>query len=589
MPQARPILIRNGRVFDGSTAPSREHHDVLVREGKVEAVAPTGTLEVDEAETVDASDHWVCPGFLDTHTHYDAEVAIQPGLVESVRHGVTSVVIGSCSISFVASDPEDCSDMFTRVEAVPREIVLPMLRATKTWDRPRGWRDWIDRHPLGPNVATYIGHSDMRCATMGLQRSVTPGERPTDDETTAMVSMLEEALDCGFLGMSAMTNPWDKLDGDREWSKSLPSYYARGAERRRLQAVLRRRDAIHQTAPNLVTRYNVLGIALASAGWFRRPMRTTLITMMDLKADTYVYRLTAAIAWLANKFLRGDFRWQSPPVPFDLYYDGMDSVLFEEFPAGEAIRDLAKDRSSRDRLLADPEYRESFHRELKKKLAPKVWHRDLDDAQILACPDASLVGKSFGQVARERGADPIDTFLDLMIAYDRELRWHTCVANHRPEVVEKIQRHPGTLISFADSGAHLRNMAFYNFPIRMLKQVWDAQQAGRPYMTVEQAVHRLSGELADWFGLDAGYLREGGRADITIVDPARLDARVEGMHLAPFGPAVEIDRLVNEGDAVREVWIAGKHVIHEAEPTDVLGNERTGNFLAATRTRATSP
>lgn len=579
----RPLLFTDARVFDGTRAPSRPHHDVLVRDGRVEAIAPTGTLDPPDARRIDAAAHWLLPGFLDTHTHYDAEMAIQPGLAESVRHGVTSVVVGSCSVSFVASDPDDCSDMFTRVEAVPRAFVQPMLRRLKTWDRPTGWRDWIDRHPIGPNIASFLGHSDIRCRAMGLDRAVTPGERPDDDEQRAMETQLEEALDCGFLGLSGMTNPWDKLDGDRQWSKSLPSYYSKRAERRRLHAILRRRGAIHQTAPNLVTRYNILGMALASGGWLRKPLRTTVITMMDLKADTYVYRLTSALAWLANKALRGDFRWQSPPVPFDLFYDGMDSILFEEFPTGEAIRDLAHDRAARDRLLRDPSYRAAFRRELHKKLAPKVWHRDLGDAVILDAPDPALVGKSFTDVARARGADPIDTFLDLMIEHDTALRWHTCLANHRPEVLAKIHAHPGTLMSFADSGAHLRNMAFYNFPVRMLKRVRDAERAGRPYMSLEHAVHRLTGELADWFGLDAGHLVEGRRADLVLLDPERLDERVEAMHLAPFGDAIDYQRLVNGGDAVRAVLIGGVPVVEDAAPTDILGRRRTGTFLEARR------
>lgn len=579
----RPLLIANARVFDGTAGPSRPQHDVLVADGAVAAIAPTGSLDPPDARRLDATGCWVMPGFLDTHTHYDAEVALQPGLVESVRHGVTTAVIGSCSVSFVAADPEDCSDMFTRVEAVPRDIVLPMLRQMKTWDRPRGWRDWIDRHPLGPNIASFLGHSDIRCRAMGLSRAVTRGERPTADEQQQMEGLLDEALDCGFLGLSGMTNPWDKLDGDREWSKSLPSYYARRGERRRFERILRRRGAIHQTAPNLVTRVNIIGMALASAGWLRKPLRTTLITMMDLKADRYIYRLTSLLAWLTNHLLRGDFRWQSPPVPFDVFYDGMDSVLFEEFPAGEAIRHLARDKGARARLLRDRAYRADFRRELNKTLAPKVWHRDLGDAEILECPDRALVGRSFLDVAHERGADPIDTFLDLMAEYDTDLRWHTCLANHRPATLQKIHTHPGTLMSFADSGAHLRNMAFYNFPVRMLKRVRDAEQAGRPYMTVERAVHRLTGELADWFGLDAGHLAEGRRADVVVLDPQRLDDRVEQMHLAPFGPAIDHQRLVNGGDAVHTVLVGGVPVVEDAQPTATLGQQRTGRFLEARR------
>ena len=573
-------ILERGTVYDGTGAPAREL-DVLVEGETIAKLAPRGTLaDVADARRIDVRGAWIVPGFIDTHTHYDAEVALAPALTESVRHGVTTVVVGSCSVSFVAASPEDCSDMFTRVEAVPREMVLPLLQQIKTWDDPRGYRAWIDRHPLGPNVASFIGHSDVRVRAMGLHRAVDPRTRPSDDEQRQMNALVEAALDHGFLGMSGMTNPWDRLDGDREWSKSLPSYYARRRERRSLEAVLRRRGAIHQTAPNLVTRVNILGIALASAGWFRRPLRTTTIAMMDLKADRWVLGLTSAVAWFANRLLRGNFRWQTPPVPFDVFYDGMDSVLFEEFPAGQAVRHLAKDLEARRHLVASPEYRAAFRKELRKKLAPKVWHRDLGDAVIVAAPDATLVGKSFVQVARERNADPVDTFLGLIVEHDRALRWHTCLANDRPARLADLMRNPSTLMSFADSGAHLRNMAFYNFPLRMLRRVRDAENSGQPIMPIEKAVHRLTGELAQWFGLDAGTIAESRRADLVVLDPTRLDDRVDEMHLAPFPGMPDFERVVNGGDAVRRVFIAGTPVVEDGAPLPTLGQQRTGRFLA---------
>lgn len=182
-------------------------------------------------------------------------------------------------------------------------------------------------------------------------------------------------------------------------------------------------------------------------------------------------------------------------------------------------------------------------------------------------------------MAQERGADPIDTFLDLMLEYDRSLRWHTCLANDRPEKLAELIRNPGTLISFADSGAHLRNMAFYNFPVRMLKRVRDAERAGSPIMPMGQAVYRLTGELADWFGLDAGRLRPGARADITVLDPERLDETVEQLSFATFPGMPEFKRLVNQGEAVRTVLIGGVPVVRDAKPLPLLGRQRTGRFL----------
>ncbi|MEZ4236188.1 MAG: amidohydrolase family protein [Myxococcota bacterium] len=582
-----PTVIRNGLVLDGTGAPPREA-DVLLVDGRIAELGEVPLVPVGTAE-IDARGCWVTPGFLDNHTHYDAEVALAPGLGESVRHGVTSVVLGSCSLSFVAAAPEDCADLFTRVESVPRDHVLPMLREVKRWSDPAGWRAWIDGHPIGPNVATYLGHSDIRAAVLGLSPSVDAAVRPDAAALERLGALLDQALDCGFLGLSEMTNPWDRLDGDREWSKPLPSTFARRRERRFLHEKLRARGAILQTAPNLVTRVNVLGMVLDSGGLrLRAPLKTTLITMMDLKADPYVFWLTSTLAALANRWLGGDLRWQSPPVPFDLYYDGMDSVLFEEFPTGQAVRDLARDLGRRRALLRDPAWRRGFRREMHKRLSPRVWHRDLGDARILDCPDRSVVGKSFADVARERGEDPVTVFVDLLAEHDTALRWHTCLANHRPEVLERILAHPHTFVGFADSGAHLRNMAFYNFPLRMLKRVRDAERAGRPFLTPEAAVHRLTGEQAAWFGLDVGVLAPGRRADVVVLDPERLDDRVEQVHLAPFPELGGLERCVNRGDAARHVWIGGVEVARDGDPLPVLGQRRTGTFLEAARTGATA-
>ena len=158
------VVIRNGRVFDGTGVPGAIR-DLGIRDGVVVAVS-TEPLDGEGAKEIDATGHWVLPGFVDVHTHYDAEVLAAPGLEESVRHGVTTVVMGSCSLSTILSDPEDSADMFSRVEAVPHEHVLSTLAEHQTWDDAATYIDALESLPLGPNVAAFLGHSDLRASVM---------------------------------------------------------------------------------------------------------------------------------------------------------------------------------------------------------------------------------------------------------------------------------------------------------------------------------------------------------------------------------------------------------------------------------------
>jgi N-acyl-D-glutamate deacylase len=576
------VVLKNGLFFDGTGAPGAPRH-LGIRDGRVVAIAEGLLDEAGCPRVIDAAGQWVMPGFLDIHTHYDAELLAAPSLSESIRHGVTTVTVGSCSISTILSAAEDCSDMFTRVESVPRAQVLPLLRARKTWSTPREYVDFLRAHPMGPNVTAFLGHSDLRVRVMGLERAVDGKARPTAEEQAAMGRWLEDALDQGLLGLSSMTNPWDKLDGDRFRSKQLPSTYATWGEYRRLNRILRRRGRILQSAPSLVTKVNALLFLLESAGFaFRKALKTTLITLADAKSSPGLHRVLGRLTRFVNRTLRGDLRWQTLPVPFEVYSDGIDLVVFEEFGAGQAVLHLV-DEVKRNALMQDQAYRRAFRRDYEKKWSPRVWQRDFHDAHIVACPDASVVGRSFGEVADARGVHPVDAFLDLVVAHGKRLRWRTVIANHRPRQVEEMMREPSALIGFADSGAHIRNMAFYSFPLHMLRKVRDGERAGRPVMPLEKAVWRLTGEIADWMNVDAGHLRLGDRADVVVVDPASLDGRLDVYHEAPMEGLDGLVRMVNRSDgAVRSVLVNGRVAFDGASFDHALGRATGfGQFLPA--------
>jgi N-acyl-D-aspartate/D-glutamate deacylase len=212
-----------------------------------------------------------------------------------------------------------------------------------------------------------------------------------------------------------------------------------------------------------------------------------------------------------------------------------------------------------------------------------VWQRDFHDAHIVACPDASAVGRTFGDVADERGIHPVDAFLDLVVAHGKKLRWHTLIANHRPREVGFMMREPTAIIGFADSGAHIRNMAFYSFPLRMLRHVRDCERAGRPVMPIEKAVWRLTGEIADWLDVDAGHLGPGDRADVVVIDPEALDARLDAYHEATMENLGGLVRMVNRSDGVVQTVLVNGRVAWDAGAFAAdLGRARGfGQFLPA--------
>jgi N-acyl-D-aspartate/D-glutamate deacylase len=564
-------VIRNGQVHDGSGAPPRRA-DVLVRDGVVVEVRP-GVAAPPGAQVVDARGCWVTPGFVDLHTHYEAELEMAPALTESVRHGVTTVLLGSCGLSFALGEPADLADMFCRVEGVPHSTVLPLLERIKDWETPAEYLDHLARLPLGPNVVAMLGHSALRARVMGLGRSVQKHTRPTPGELDHMARILDEALDAGYLGLSINTLPWDKMDGERYRSRPTPSVFATWAEYRHLARVLRRRDALFQAVPDLSTRLNLLLFHAASAGIGRATLRTMLISLVDPRSAPGLHRLVGGLAAATNRWLRTDVRYQSLPNPFDLWTDGLEVPVLEEIGAGtEALH--VQDAAERSSLLQSAEWRRRFRRQWRNRLAGRAYHRDLDEATIVDAPDPALVGRSFAEVARQRGRDPIDTFLDLQAEHGNNLRWYTVVGNHRPQELEWIMAHPAVLVGFSDAGAHLRNMGYYNFPLRMLKRVRDAELARRPFMTVARAVHRLSGEIADHLGVDAGHLRPGARADVVVVDPEGLTDEVEQIHEAPMEGFDGLRRLVRRNDrAVRAVLVNGRLAWADGEPGTGLGSE----------------
>ena len=282
-------------------------------------------------------------------------------------------------------------------------------------------------------------------------------------------------------------------------------------------------------------------------------------------------------------------RFQHLPVPFELYSDGIDLPVFEEFGAGTAALHL-RDQLQRNELLADEAYRREFRREFDRiKLGPSLWHRDFHDAVIVECPDESLIGKSFGAIAEERGLHPLDAFLDVLVENgERNVRWTTIVANHRPKLLNALaneaERAHGLLGRRRAPAQH----GFLQLPdARCSSAPGTPMRAGAPFMSTQRAVHRLTGELAEWFGLDAGTLREGDRADFVVIDPAGLNEAVEGYYEEEVPFYGGLRRMVNRNDdAVVATGVGGAVVFRAGSFREGYGQTvKSGRYLRAGRRR----
>jgi len=563
------VVIRGGEIYDGSGAPPVTA-DVAIQNGRIEAIGPR--LPQRGQREIDATGRWVMPGLLDIHTHYDAEIEAMPGLDESVRHGVTTIVMGNCSLSAALGTKKDILDLFCRVESLPRDVLSRWIGEELPWNGVRQYYQHLDSLPMGPNVATFLGHSNVRAHVMGMERSLTVA-KAEPDEIRTMQKLTDEALDEGYLGLSIDMLPWHRLDGEPFRGISVPSQHAHPNEYRSLASVVRARDRVLQATPNALTKSTVAILGMISTGLGRKSLKTTIVAAMDVKTNRAIYRVATIGGTVFNKLFRANIRWQTLAEPFLNYCDGVHTPLFEEFPTGVAA--ISATPEGRRRMFTDPEYRLQFRREWESKKA-RVFHRDLGDMWVVSSPVAGQAGRSFADLAKTADREPLEYFLDLLAEHDSALRWKTVVTNDRALQRQFLFAHDTAIPGFNDSGAHARNMAFQDGGLQMLQQVMLNPQI----MTIEKAVHKLTGQSADWLGLDTGHLRPQAPADVIVIDPQQLRGGL--------GPPIEqyderlagAMRMVKRSDGVvNQVLIGGRLAFENGQFVPEFGKQRFGRLL----------
>jgi N-acyl-D-aspartate/D-glutamate deacylase len=492
------LAIRGGIVIDGTGAPG-VRADVAIDSGRITQIGEG--LEGDRE--LDASGQVVAPGFIDIHTHYDAQVYWDPALTPSCYHGVTTVVAGNCGFSIAPTRPEHRQLIAGTLEKV-EDMDVAALEAGIPWDFVTfpEYLASVERHGLGLNFAAYIGHTALRLFVMGddaYERTAVAEEIETMRDT------IRVALDAGAIGFATSSAPTHRgVNG-----KPVPSRHSDRAEFDGLFHVLREaRRGIAMVTPGDV-------IATEDLFDFQKELGVPLTMSALLARPDLEHRKVAEMAVTARA--EGGQVWpQVSPRPLRFTMSMEAPFLLNLIPKFGEL--LARAPSARREAYADPAWRREIVDQWSDgETFQPIWAK-ISIAESSAHPE--LVDRELSDVATGRGMHALDTLLDLALDEpELDLRFTYIIANDDVDEVADLLRDPRMAIGLSDAGAHVG-------------QICDAVQAtdflgtwvrGRQLMPLEQAVHRLTGAQAELLGIpDRGRLTPGARADVVVFDPTTV-------------------------------------------------------------------
>jgi N-acyl-D-amino-acid deacylase len=516
------LIVKGGRLYDGSGLPAFTA-DVAVRDGRIAAIG-----RVDEAahRTLDADGLAVAPGFIDPHTHLDAQLFWDPLGSSSHEHGVTTVVVGNCGLTLMPCKPADRDLLvgtFVRVEGMPRKVLETSI--PWAWTTHAEYLQALQRLPLGPNVVTFVGHCAVRQYVMGEQ---SVEREATEAEIGQMEALVRDGMAAGAFGFS--TNRNDRHF--REDGRPIPSNVASRAEIDRLCMVVGefQRGVVQFShggfkAADHIDWYN----AVAAAS--RRPLIWQSITHRWSAPDMWRQML----ADTADSFRRG-----APAYPlttarrFVNRWTLKNAQVFDEMPT---FRDLMfQPLEVRRQAFADPEVRRKLVWEAVEDPHPGTFSKRWDLVYIreVARPEhRAWQGRSVADLAAGRGQAVLDAFFDFALEEDLDTVFESSNVQGDDEAVAEILRSPYVLIGQSDAGAHLAYDAGFGYCTQLLGYYARDRQA----MPLEEAVRKLTFMPASIFGLaDRGLLRPGLAADLVVFDPATVNPEPpELVHDLPAG------------------------------------------------------
>jgi N-acyl-D-aspartate/D-glutamate deacylase len=554
------LLIRGGTVVDGSGGPARRA-DVAVRDGRVVALGDTGALDATGAKVIDADGLLVTPGFVDLHTHYDAQLSWDPTASPSPLHGVTTVIGGNCGFSLAPAGAEHSrylARMMARVEGMP---IAALEKLDWSWD---SFGDWLGRldGSVAVNAGFLVGHSAVRRVVMGDDAV---GATATEDQVRAMASMVARSLEEGALGFSTSQAPTHN-DGD---GSPVPS---RAASRSELEALCTVLSAHPGTTLELIVPGCLNGFSedevdlMATLSLLAdRPANWNVLGVSSLNPDGLAHQLKASTS-AAERGATVVALTLPHTMKIRLCFD--PGAILDALPGWRET--FALPVPERIRALSDPTERARLDAGAKSKEAGIIgalarWESLLID-ETFADSNAVYEGRSVGDIARETGKDPFDALLDIVVA--DKLR-----TGLRPPIGEseadwrlraEVWQDPRTVVGGSDAGAHLDMMCGAIYSTSMLGDgVRD-----RGLLSWEEAIRQLTDVPARLYGLrQRGRLAPGWWADIVVLDPERVGHGPERTRDDLPGGA---SRLYAEGIGIEHVIVNGEAIVRGGSFTGSL-------------------
>ena len=552
------LVITNGTVVDGTGAPAVAA-DVAVDGDRVVAVGPHGTVG-NGRRTIDADGAIVTPGFVDIHTHLDAQLAWDPMGSSSCWHGVTSVVLGNCGVTFAPCKPgdrEELAEMMESVEDIPADSIMEGL--AWDWSSYGEYLDAVDRWPKGLNVGGMVGHCAVRVHAMG-ERSLSE-EPATADDIERMCALVDEAIGAGALGFSTSRTLLHRVPDGRP----VPGTWAADEELLAIAAVMgRHQRGVFEAAPRLGERDN--------------DAYTASRAEIDLLADITETSGRPVTFGLAHSYRRDDLyrrvlemvnernaagahvRPQTTARGIGILFGLSHATPFDRTRAWKRLRLLSLEEKLT--VLSDPASRMALieaGQETPDEFFTGAYV--LDDQHLDYAHDPANTLKA---VADRRGVTPVEAFIDLSLESRGRVLLNWPFLNQRLDAVNEMLADPNVVMGLADAGAHVGQIMDASQPTFFLSQ-WVRE---RGVMPIEEGVRRLTSDTAQLFGItDRGVLAPGSFADLNVIDLDALAVQLpEYVHDFPGGAG----RYTQRADGYRATVVNGRVALVDGDHTGDL-------------------